>query len=1131
MTSSTQDLLYGVLALRNDFIGCEPLAAAVRRMSDENHESFEELLRAEGQLNADDVSLLKALVERHLRKHGHDVGRCLAAIQSAEPPADLLSALSTLETAADAQTPSTGLSGETIATAKSTVETTPPRGMTHDSSAGRFRIVGFHAKGGLGEVYLADDGELRRRVALKQIQQQHAHDPASRARFVAEAEITGGLEHPGIVPVYGLGQYTDGRPYYAMRFIQGDNLDAAIRRFHRPAAHAPSPLENRKGAGTDGSAATPAGRKFNDQSTVSLRPIGATDTAPFPGTAVDVAATSEPRLEPRDRAAFASLAFRELLGRFIDVCHAVDYAHSRGVVHRDLKPQNIMLGDFGETLVVDWGLAKIVGRTDSTFGTDRQGERGASAPCSSLAGEMTPLGSEPTTMGQVVGTPRFMSPEQAAGRIDVVGPASDVYSLGATLYSLLTGRLPMAGEQGAAILTAVQEGRFAPPRRVNHQVPAALEAICLKAMSLAPAKRYATAADLARDVERWLADEPVSAFREPWIARCLRWGRRHRTWVAGAGALLLTLTAALGVGLVLLAEKQHEILNEHAATVKAEAEATRSAARAVAINNFLLHDLLAQADPGQNARDKKVTVEELLDKAADRLDRERHSLAQEPEVEATLRTVIGGTYVALDAWDKAERQLVRAEEIAQRDLGAEHSVTLAGQEARASLLEREGKFAEAETLARHVWETRVRLLGAENEESLTSLAQLALYLDKLGRLDESQAIIRQCVEDSQRVMGQEHPRTLWALNTFAMVLHSQGKLADAVDLLRQLLEAQTRVFGRQHPETLSTTVMLGTLLREQGNIAEAETLGREAVATSRQVLGEEHANTIVAEHNLALLLHDQGNLAEAEPWMREVLDKRRRVLGDDHPSTLASMNSLAVLLRTQGNLADAQAVLGDLVAGCRRALGPEHPHTLIAMNTLAVVLRAQNKLDEAEPLLRELLTLRRRVLPGRHPELGMGLVSLGLCLLDQERGAEAEPLCEEALSIFREAYPAGHPMTASAESALGEALLATGKATEAEPLLRDAVEVRSRTLPPEQRWQTAESSSLLGACLAVQGHFEEAEPLLLSAFETLQEAKAAPPQRKVMAQRRVIALYEASGQIEKADEWRTKRSADLPSVP
>ena len=242
---------------------------------------------------------------------------------------------------------------------------------------------------------VALDAELNREVALKEMLDRHAHDPASRARFLREAEITGGLEHPGIVPVYGMGSYADGRPYYAMRFIQGDSLKQAIAAFH---------------------------------------------------------ADARLRRDPGLR----SLELRKLLRRFLDVCNAIEYAHRRGVLHRDLKPGNIMLGRYGETLVVDWGLAK----TREKVGQGSAEEERTLVP--SASGD-----SAETLPGSALGTPGYMSPEQAAGDLDRLGPRSDVYSLGATLYCLLTGRPPFQGSDLGAVLRAVQEGRFPRPREVD----------------------------------------------------------------------------------------------------------------------------------------------------------------------------------------------------------------------------------------------------------------------------------------------------------------------------------------------------------------------------------------------------------------------------------------------------------------------------------------------------------------------------------------------------------------------------------------------------------------------------------------------------------------------------------------
>ncbi len=352
----------------------------------------------------------------------------------------------------------------------------------------RFRVLRPYAHGGLGEVFVALDQELNREVALKELLMQTADNPASRLRFLNEAEITGGLEHPGIVPVYALGNYPDGRPYYAMRFIRGNSLKQAIERFH-----------GEPGCASDGSVATTRS--------------GTTQSANT-----------------------SSLAFRQLLRRFLDVCNAIDYAHSRGVLHRDIKPANIILGKHGETLVVDWGLAKATGKGE------RAAEEQTLLPSSAS-------GSAETLPGSVLGTPAYMSPEQARGDIESLGPASDIYSLGATLYCLLTGRAPFEGAGVGVVLDRVRRGDFPKPRSVRPEIPEPLEAICKKAMALEPADRYRTPKALAEDVERWMAEEPVAAWREPLRIRAGRWMRRHKTLVATTAVsapLLLAGTVVSG---------------------------------------------------------------------------------------------------------------------------------------------------------------------------------------------------------------------------------------------------------------------------------------------------------------------------------------------------------------------------------------------------------------------------------------------------------------------------------------------------------------------------------------------------------------------------------------------------------
>ncbi|MEX0711147.1 MAG: protein kinase [Pirellulales bacterium] len=539
--NADRNLLFGILALQMDFISRDELIAAMHAWVLDKSNTLGEILVAQGALERDTHVLLDSLVEKHLALHGRDPAKSLAAIGalgsawddlSRVPDPDLQESLRRVP----GEQPATDAAGDTLTVGGMAV-------VGNATSAGkRFRIVRPHAKGGLGQVWVAIDQELHREVALKEIQSEFADDPNSRSRFVVEAEITGGLEHPGVVPVYGLGQDAQGRPFYAMRFIKGDSLKSAIERFHRMEA---------------------------------------------------------PDREAGERA----LSLRKLLGRFIDVCNAIEYAHSRGVLHRDLKPGNIMLGKYGETLVVDWGLAKNVERTESPSQADERTLRPASAP-----------GSSGTLMGSAVGTPAFMSPEQAAGRLDQLGPASDVYSLGATLYALLTGHAPVEDRNVETMLDKVRRGAFPRPRMIKHDVHSALEAVCLKAMALAPADRYAAPRLLADDIEHWLADEPVSAYAEPWTARLARWTRRHRAWTRAAAAALIVVTVMAVLAAVLVSRQKQIALDERARAVRQEQQAERNFEHAVAAANAMVEKVAAGLRP--LAGTKAETVESILNSAA-----------------------------------------------------------------------------------------------------------------------------------------------------------------------------------------------------------------------------------------------------------------------------------------------------------------------------------------------------------------------------------------------------------------------------------------------------------------------------------------------------------------------------------
>lgn len=370
----------------------------------------------------------------------------------------------------------------------------------------RYERQKFHAKGGIGQVWFTHDANFDRNVALKELLPERRSEHDLR-RFLLEARVTGQLEHPGIVPVYGLHQDAETGVFYTMRFIQGKTLREEIRELHNRAMGKPSTLE-----------------------------------------------------------------MANLLNAFIAICNTIEFAHSKGVIHRDLKGQNVAVGEFGEVIVLDWGLAKIIGGAEPKLPN--------SAPDDDSAFDTT-------QDGVVVGTPAYMSPEQALADNERVGSRSDVYSLGVILYEILTGELPFKANDVSSLLHMVATTPPPRPTQVSSSVPRTLEAICLKAMAKTPEDRYASARELGDEIRRYLADEPVAALPDSVMARLGRWGRRNRTLVATAGSVLVALVVALTVGAILLSRANTRVNDQK---LLAEQNAERSHANfkqaVVSINKF-----------------------------------------------------------------------------------------------------------------------------------------------------------------------------------------------------------------------------------------------------------------------------------------------------------------------------------------------------------------------------------------------------------------------------------------------------------------------------------------------------------------------------------------------------------------
>ncbi|MFO0957902.1 MAG: serine/threonine-protein kinase [Isosphaeraceae bacterium] len=945
--AADRHLLFGLLALQTGLVRQDQLVAAFHAWTADKSRPIDDHLVALGALNEAQQAAIGTLADLHIEAHGGDPGKSLASIPIG--PSTRVQLASLADTDLDATLSHAGPS-PTLPDDDPTA-TFPIGSATAEGR--RFQILRPHAQGGLGAVYVALDSELNREVALKQILENHADDPISRGRFLVEAEITGGLEHPGIVPVYGLGTYGDGRPYYAMRFIRGDSLREAIDAFHK-----------------------------------------------------------RPKSDPN-----RSLEFRQLLKKFTDVCNAIEYAHSRGVLHRDIKPGNVIVGKHGETLVVDWGLAKALGKSAAD------------------AAERTLIpssadGSSETLPGQAMGTPAYMGPEQARGDLEKLGPRSDVYSLGATLYYLLTGQAPFQGHP-AAVLKAVEQGDFPRPRSRDASIDPALETIVLKAMAKVPADRYASARDLAADVDRWLADERVEAYPEPWTRGLNRWLARHRTGVTGIAAAGIVALIGLGIVSAVQTKARQALDVANGKLTEANRELTASNA-----------ELEIQRQRAEEREGQAIdAVKRFKDVIADNPD-----LKNNPALESLRRTLLKEP---LAFFGRLRERLQAAE-----DTRPESLVRLAGIiEDYAHLADEIGDIRDAlkvheDSLA--IWERLVRDQPGRDEYQ-SGLATLencrGNFLKRTGRPDEALAAHERALAIYERLAG-DHPTLIWyqarladSHNNVGNLLDDIGRPDEARGAHERALAIRERLAG-DHPTVTEyqadlalSNNNLGAVLDATGRTDEALAAHERALAIRERLAGDQptiteyQADLAASYYNLGALLGNRGRTDEALAAYGRAIAIYGG-LADDHPTVIGYQARIADSLNNVGNLLDDIGRPHDALAAHERALAihdrlaGDHPNVawyqaaLAASHTnLGTGLNAAGRTDEARAVHERALTIYERLV-GNHPEVpdhasGLGIAWNNLAMIDLQASgfAEARENLLKAISWQKKALDANprHP--------------------------------------------------------------------------------------------------------------------------